>query len=89
MAAVADLLNTAGPYAGWVCFALVVVAGLWAYATDRIVSAGRHREQADHYQERITEAKVEADQYRGDRDYWRDIALDLMSTVASSVERAP
>lgn len=96
MTAIADLLNSAGPYAGWVAFALLVTAGLWAYSTDRIVSPGRHREQAAHYQQQIALMQQQHDaEVRDLRDrleaqsedkvYWRDTSLDLMSTVAASV----
>lgn len=93
MAAVADLLNAAGPYAGWVCFALLTVAGLWAYATDRLVSIGRHREQADHYEQRLAQERQHlleqigdleqrADAHLNDKAYWRDHALELMAVAA-------
>ena len=87
MGAVAELIHAAGPYAGWVVSGLLGTSLLWAYANDKLVSAGRHQEQAEYFRERIEKAEAEADAYRSDRDYWRDISLDLMSTVAASVDK--
>lgn len=104
---IAELVRAAGPAAGWAVVLVMLAFGLWLYSSDRLVSRGRHKDQASHYEEllsrqeqhhkqtleelrsnfekllRRTEDRAES--YRHDRDYWREIALDLMGTVAASL----
>ncbi len=95
MAAVAELLNSAGPFAGWVSFALVVLSLLWSYSTDRLVSSGRHDEQADHfrqqlelqqrhYEEQIGDLQQAVEAHHADKVYWRDHALELMAVASKA-----
>lgn len=81
---IGELITAAGPFGGWVVSGLLGTSLLYMYATDRIVSAGRHAEQAEHFRERIDKIESEVEQYRSDRDYWRDTALNLMETVAAA-----
>lgn len=53
---ITDLLSTlavAGPWAGWVIAGFGLLGTVWLYATDRLISHGRHVEQAAHYKHRM------------------------------------
>lgn len=92
--AIGVILTAAGPFAGWVAAGLLGTGLLWFYATDRLVSRGRHEEQAGNYEKRLTQTeqhyeemlgseRERTDSFRSDRDYWRDTALELMSIAAT------
>lgn len=107
MAWLGELLSWAGPWAGWMFSGLLGTTMLWFYATDRLISKGRHDEQATHYEqllkskeeshhiameelrshfkEMLEVAHQRAESFRDDRDYWREVGLDLMATVAATM----
>ena len=98
--AIGAILTAAGPFAGWVAAGLLGTGLLWFYATDRLVSKGRHDEQAQHYEKRLNQTKEHyeqslaseqdlAESFRNDRDYWRDTALELMTIAAQRGHEAP
>lgn len=78
MGAIADILNSAGPFAGWVVSGLLGTALLWWYATDRLVSAGRHQEQAVHFQQKLElqQAHFEREMEQQKRHY-EEVIADL------------
>lgn len=94
MAWIGEILTAAGPFAGWVAAGLLGTGLLWFYATDRLISKGRHDEQSSQYEKRIKQAEEHyiallsseqerTESFRSDRDYWRDTALELMTIAAT------